>query len=349
MGLFGLSFGKKRRRTTKRSKKGSRKPPSKLLRICKKYRVKATKKVGGKRVYKSVASLKKLCLRKARALKKKLEKAMKKRKGAKSTKRHRKHRARRDAFGEAEMEFGRRRRRMVGFGNQNVKMASQPVNKQAFYSNNGLGLEIFGKECTARGMEPQMACIQSKLKFGSRRLPMFGNPLEQPAAFGKRRRVGARAGKTSRNAAMKAFRAFYKRHCAGRRSGFGNGGNPALSASMGYEFCPNGQGGVLGFNSTGLYPSPCVGKSSSFGRRRRRSSAIGARRRRRSTGVGAHRKGAKRCYSIGVRRRRYASSVKRRRRRSTVIGAHHKRRRTSEIGRRRRRRSSAIGARRRRN
>jgi hypothetical protein len=264
MGLFGLSFGKKRRRTTKRSKKGSRKPPSKLLRICKKYRVKATKKVGGKRVYKSVASLKKLCLRKARALKKKLEKAMKKRKGAKSTKRHRKHRARRDAFGEAEMEFGRRRRRSAG--------------------------------------------------FGSRRLPMFGNPLEQPAAFGKRRRVGARSGKTSRNAAMKAFRAFYKRHCAGRRSGFGNGGNPALSASMGYEFCPNGQGGVLGFNSTGLYPSPCTSKSSSFGRRRRRSSAIGARRRRRSTGVGAHRKRTKRCYSIGARRRRSASGVKRRRR-----------------------------------
>ena len=261
MGLFGLSFGKKRRRTTKRSKKGSRKPPSKLLRICKKYRVKATKKVGGKRVYKSVASLKKLCLRKARALKKKLEKAMKKRKGAKSTKRRRKHHARRDAFGEAEMEFGRRRRRSAG--------------------------------------------------FGSRRLPMFGmyNPLEQPAAFGKRRRVGARAGKTSRNAAMKAFRAFYKRHCAGRRSGFGNGGNPALSASMGYEFCPNGQGGVLGFNSTGLYPSPCTSKSSSFGRRRRRSSAIGARRRRRP----AHHKRAKRCYSIGSRRRRSASGVKRRR------------------------------------
>lgn len=291
MGLFGLSFGKKRRRTTKRSKKGSRKPPSKLLRICKKYRVKATKKVGGKRVYKSVASLKKLCLRKARALKKKLEKAMKKRKGAKSTKRHRKHRARRDAFGEAEMEFGRRRRRSAG--------------------------------------------------FGSHRLPMFGNPLHQPVAFGKRRRVGARAGKTSRNAAMKAFRAFYKRHCAGRRSGFGNGGNPALSASMGYEFCPNGQGGVLGFNSTGLYPSPCTSKSSSFGRRRRRSSAIGARRRRRA----AHHKRAKRCYSIGARRRRSASGVKRRRRRSTVIGTHHKRRRTSEIGRRRRQ-SNAVGARR---
>ena len=64
---------------------------------------------------------------------------------------------------------------------------------------------------------------------------------------------------------MKAFRSFYKRHCAGarRRSGFGDGGNPSLYNSMGYEFCPSGQGGVLGFNSTGLFPSPCTSYSSS--------------------------------------------------------------------------------------
>jgi hypothetical protein len=269
MGLFGLSFGKKRRKSTKRAKKvSSRKPPSKLLRICKKYRVKATKKVGGKRVYKSVASLKKMCLRKARALKKRLEKAYKKRKGSKSTKR-RKGSKRRDAFGEAEMEFGRRRRRMSGIG-------------------------------------------------ASRRLPMFGmnTPLTSMgnmASFGKRRRVGARSGKTSRKAAMTAFRAFYKRHCAGRRSGFGNGGNPPLSASMGYEFCPNGQGGVLGFNSTGLYPSPCTSKSSSFGRRRRRSTAAFGRKRRTST-IGRRRR------SSAIGRRRRSPAIGRRRRRCSATG-----------------------------
>jgi len=308
MEFLGLSFGKKRRKSTKRAKKvSSRKPPSKLLRICKKYRVKATKKVGGKRVYKSVASLKKMCLRKARALKKRLEKAYKKRKGSKSTKR-RKGSKRRDAFGEAEMEFGRRRRRMSGFGMYdqivqpdgfggshmafgrrlpmfgNVKVnlpPPPPVNMRD--QRTGKAVNNFTRQCEARKMTPQLACIQSQLRFG------------------KRRRVGARSGKTSRKAAMTAFRAFYKRHCAGRRSGFGNGGNPPLSASMGYEFCPNGQGGVLGFNSTGLYPSPCTSKSSSFGRRRRRRTSCGAfgRRRRSATGTRRRRKfGAAPCAGV---------------------------------------------------
>ena len=77
--------------------------------------------------------------------------------------------------------------------------------------------------------------------------------------FGKRNR----SVKVSKAKAMKAFRSFWKRHCAGRRSRFGNGGNPMLNASMGYEFCPNGLGGVLGANSTGLFPSPCMSSSSS--------------------------------------------------------------------------------------
>ena len=56
-----------------------------------------------------------------------------------------------------------------------------------------------------------------------------------------------------------------------RRYRFGNGGNPPLSASMGYEFCSNG-GGVLGANSTGLFPTPCTPQApaAAFGKRRRR-------------------------------------------------------------------------------
>jgi hypothetical protein len=61
-----------------------------------------------------------------------------------------------------------------------------------------------------------------------------------------------------------------------RRYRFGNGGNPSLSSSMGYEFCSGG-GGVLGANSTGLFPSPCMGAAmmgsgpaAAFGKRRRR-------------------------------------------------------------------------------
>jgi hypothetical protein len=181
-----LDFGKKRKRSRKSVRKvrkgrksvrkgsrrlsGSRKmmrkgmrkagskPPSRLLRICKKYKVKATTKRGSKRVYKSIAVLKKACIKKVKA-------AMK------------------ADVKKAKMAFGKRRAR-VG-------------------------------------------------------------------------RKGTR--KVSKAAAMKAFRQFYKRHCAGGRgSRFGNGGNPALSASMGYQFCPSGMGGVLGAGSTGLYASPCT-------------------------------------------------------------------------------------------
>ena len=161
-------------------------------------------------------------------------------------------------------------------------------------------------------------------------------------AFGKRR-TGR---KVSKSSAMKAFRAFYKRHCAGmRRSRFGS--NPPLSASMGYEFCPSGMGGVLGADSTGLFPSPCTSMntkqavteatasmpsssapglgsySNAFGRRRRRktrSTAVGARRRStaigrrkkrktRSTAVGRHRPGHKRK---SVRRKYCAIGTRRR-------------------------------------
>jgi hypothetical protein len=89
-------------------------------------------------------------------------------------------------------------------------------------------------------------------------------------------------------------------------------------------------GGVLGANSTGLFPSPCtpaLGASSSgygsrrrprstkrrstaaFGRRRS-SAAIGSRRRRSSAAIGSRRRRSsvgstkRRCYAIGSSRRR---------------------------------------------
>ena len=218
-----LGFGKKKRHSKKHGKKHA-KPPAKLLRICKKYRVKATKKVGGKRMYKSVATLKKLCLRKARALRKKLikmhKKSMKTHKRRVTKKTHIKRRGGPSGEDEAVMSFGRRRARF--------------------------------------GQPPLMKKEYSMMPFGNGRLPMFG--MKVPGTmFGKRRATK----KVSKSAAMKAFRSFYKRHCAARRSGFGNGGNPPLNASMGYEFCPNGMGGVLGFNSTGLFPSPCISQGSS--------------------------------------------------------------------------------------
>jgi hypothetical protein len=260
MGFFG--FGKKKRTT--RRKTVSKKPPARLIRICKKYRVKATRKVGGKRVYKSIKVLKKLCLKKAYALKKKLMKMAKSKKGSKkTTRRRRKSRFGEDDEEEEDMSFGHRRSRfgqtMGGAIKESAKVAATnmgPVLVPKMGANvemMGIGprLRNFYDDCQARNGHYVAPSCTTSLRFG------------------KRRRVGAKA---SRKTAMKAFSAFFKRHCAGRRgSRFGSGGNPPLSASMGYEFCPNGMGGVLGANSTGLFPSPCIGsapmtgRSSSFG------------------------------------------------------------------------------------
>ena len=302
MGLLGFNFGKKRRvskkyRVSKKHSKSLRKPPAKLLRLCKKYRVKATKKVGGKRHYKSVATLKKLCLRKAKALRKKLiklhKKSMKKSKKTNKRRVHRTRKTRASMMGEEElMSFGMKKDMMMGE-------------------------DMMGK--------PNMGMY-----------------------FGKRRSMG-RAHKVSKTAAMKAFRSFYKRHCAGARRtrfGFGNGGNPNLNASMGYEFCPNGEGGVLGFNSTGLYPSPCTTKNAAalanemaadlpvysssnlmFGRRRRSPGAFGrkkkvshktkvTRKTKAAHKTKATRKMKMRSYAAGTKSKR-VTTIGARRRRST--------------------------------
>ena len=84
-------FGKKRRRSVKKGKK-TRKPPARLIKLCKKYKIKCTKKVGKKRIYKSVT-----------VLKKQLRRKMKSRK------------VRRAAFGKKKRNlFGKRRRSRFG-------------------------------------------------------------------------------------------------------------------------------------------------------------------------------------------------------------------------------------------
>jgi len=60
--MLGFLFGRRRKRTVKR--KGSKKPPSRLIKMCKRYRIKCTKKVGKRRVYKKVSVLKKQLKRK---------------------------------------------------------------------------------------------------------------------------------------------------------------------------------------------------------------------------------------------------------------------------------------------
>ena len=335
--LFG--FGKRRRvkRSSKKAK-ASRKPPARLLKICKKYHVKATKKVGGRRCYKSIACLKRCCLKKARAMKKKLMKMAKRKKmvkrSSKKVSRRRTNRRRTSMGADEEMmEFGKRRRkncrrtsmgadeemmdfgRRTRFGNEIVMdpeymfgarrripmfgRRSRFGERADIYTSNAKcqpGLygtrPLYNMEVTKSSRDcPQGLYLAPQFgkrrRTNCRRTSMFGEDEpdfmfgrrsrfgedEPDFMFGRRSRFGEdepdfmfgkrRGGaKVSKAKAMKAFRSFYKRHCKGRSSRFGNGGNPMLNASMGYEFCPNGMGGVLGANSTGLFPSPCMSSSS---------------------------------------------------------------------------------------
>ena len=234
LSLFG--FGKRRRRSTKSrksAKKGGRgrKPPAALLKMCKKYRVKTTVKRGTKRVYKKARLLKKLCMRKKKMMLKKKKKVSKK-----SRKVRRTRRVRRSRFGGEINPYTMK----MSFG-ENQQVPNTYKQKSLFGNINPYTMKMsFGSNCASK-YQPSMA-------------------------FGKRR------GKLTKPAAMQAFKQFYRRYCRSSKMGgrfrFGNGGNPALS--MGYEFCPSGMGGVLGANSTGLFPSPCTTAApAAFGRRQR--------------------------------------------------------------------------------
>jgi hypothetical protein len=223
LSIFG--FGKRRRRSTKSrksTKKGARKPPAALLRMCKKYKVKTTVKRGTKRVYKKARLLKKLCMRKKKMMLKKKKTS----KRTKSRKVRRTRRVRRSRFGGTLEEVHKK--------NGGAKLLFGAGGCSAKYNNS----MMFGgllNEANAR-----------------QKLP----PPAVEVMFGRRKS----SKKLSKPAAMKAFKQFYRRHCRSSRMGgrfrFGSGGNPPLSG--GYEFCPSGQGGVLGANSTGLFPSPCT-------------------------------------------------------------------------------------------
>ena len=66
-----FSFGRKR--SVKR--KGIKKPPARLIKMCKRYRIKVTRKVGRKKVYKSTTVLKRL-LKHKKLLKRKNKKTV---------------------------------------------------------------------------------------------------------------------------------------------------------------------------------------------------------------------------------------------------------------------------------
>ena len=88
-----FSFGRKR--SVKR--KGIKKPPARLIKMCKRYRIKVTRKVGRKKVYKSTTVLKRLLKRKQKQVKKKKVRKSKNRKTRKTRRTIR----RRFRFGDA--------------------------------------------------------------------------------------------------------------------------------------------------------------------------------------------------------------------------------------------------------
>jgi len=153
------------------------------------------------------------------------------------------------------------------------------------------------------------SCDAEKMMFGARRIRFGGSSAGMGMEFGKRRKAPKQ--KVTKASAMKAFKEFYRRHCSPSlefgRSRFGNGGNPALRESMGYEFCPLGSGGVLGANSTGLFPSPCTSRN--MGQVRREDSVMlpkryGGSDKKPSSAIGARHRRASRPSEFGKRRRK---------------------------------------------
>ena len=236
-----LGFGKKRRsrRRSRKVKKGSvmRKPSNALLRLCKKLKVKTTMKRGKRRVYRKARLLKKLCKRKLRMLKKRLLK----KKSKKVSKR--KSVTRRKTSRKSSRKSSRKTKRKSNRKTRRKNTATKLRRVMGFGA--GCGAPAYG----------------GTLGFGSS--IRFGNQNYGGNEFGKRRKRTMT--KSSKAAAMKAFKQFYLRHCRGcqvqkkrSRRRFGFGSNPPLYQSMGHEFCGSGEGGVLGAGSTGLFPTPCT-------------------------------------------------------------------------------------------
>ena len=330
--FFG--FGRKKtRRTVRKTRKSVRKtakPAKSLIKLCKKYGVKVTKKSGSKRVYKKTAVLKKQCAKKIRSI-------IKRRKSVRKTTRRRTARfgarsaaPRRVAprsvassmmvTGVSKPMASRSQRIMAHFRRNSGKYAGATAAAAAAaagryahaeYKGRGGFRRLSGDAMTfkpgMKGEGSQMIRPGSGLDLmkadllrakhvtvGAKSIPAFeANMYRQQAmaspsaaiqskyakGLGGLSDAAARArAKTAAKAAEKAAAMFGKRRRGVRRYRFGSGGNPSLSSSMGYEFCSNG-GGVLGANSTGLFPSPCMGATmpmmgagpaAAFGKRRRR-------------------------------------------------------------------------------
>jgi hypothetical protein len=207
-------FGKKKR--SRRVKRAVRKPPARLLKLCKRYGVKTTRKVGRRRVYKPVKYLKKACLKRARSLVKKLKK-LKKRAASFGRRRKMSHR----------LKSMRRRRsrstRYVAFGNvmgspfeqpanggynQPVKVTQQTLSQTSSVVNNktnssrpgalqlpagpgdlyGVTREFFGQQVPTQTPPEWNYMIQPDGSYYPVGAPFYGYKTPFASAFGKKPR-----------------------------------------------------------------------------------------------------------------------------------------------------------------
>ena len=271
--FFG--FGRRRKSTRRKSSKSSKKIPKQLRAIAKRYGVKTTRK--------SVKSIKKQCRRKIMMLIKKAKKG-----GARRRKAAPKRRRRRARFGKADdYHIYRNKGRYAG----GAALVGTGLAAYRYRRGIGRGLGRAGRgmyrggAAVARGFRRAGGMIyrnpgRTVLTLGALGGAGYAgrryrkNPKGK-TDFGKRRRRAPAAAMFGRRRVGGRRRRMTiprrRRRMSRRMFGFGNGGNPSLSASMGYEFCPGG-GGVLGANSTGLFPSPCMAAApaAKFGKRRRR-------------------------------------------------------------------------------
>ena len=98
-----MNFGRRRRRGARKGGRKSRKPSKALMRMCRKHGIKCTKKVGKRRVYKSLSVLKKQLRRKKSLRRRKVRKVRRSRKvraHRKRTRSTRRVRRRRTMFGK---------------------------------------------------------------------------------------------------------------------------------------------------------------------------------------------------------------------------------------------------------
>ena len=301
MSLSIFSFGKKRRsrrsrKSRKSMKRNGKKPSAKVMRMCRKCKVKTTKKVGKRRVYRPESLLVKLCKKKMRRMKKRKSRfgstcSTMKQVSSFGKKRSSRRRVKRSVSRSAAMKAFKKfyslhckpslRRSRFGFSN---RMGSSLMS--GYKKVPTTDMMMFGRSDRMRSsLMSGYKKGPTGMMFGNAELIPYGSLKEPFSTYGRKSRFGA--------------------------------GNPHTSMMMGYEFCPNG-GGVL--DTTGLFAAPCTtsggvaapsGSGSTgenaFGLKKRKSTKRKGSKKRKST----KRKGSKKRKSTKRKGSKKRKSTKR--------------------------------------